>query len=157
MVNTASKCKIETHFQRSQVRSSAATWPNPPKITERETFTRPLLRQFATLIDANRGCARENRQHNHKPPPSTRAPRCKLLKISRKFHRQPQPSSPLRPQKTKTMTEPRRTHCFSLRFLQPWRKPRSYLRWQRTVTRCSSSNIDNEPSGNRALYSTVFI
>jgi len=24
MVNTASKCKIETHFQRSQVRSSAA-------------------------------------------------------------------------------------------------------------------------------------
>jgi hypothetical protein len=117
MVNTASKCKIETHFQRSQVRSSAATWPNPPKITEGETFTRPLLRQFATLIDADRGCARENRQHNHKPPPSTRAPRCKLLKISRKFHRQPRPSSPLEAAEDKDNDRTQKDALFLFAFL----------------------------------------
>ena len=41
---------------------------------------------------------------------------------------------------------------FLFAFLVTVAKAKVIFAWQRTVTRCSSSNLDNEPSGNRAIY-----
>ncbi|HBS40854.1 MAG TPA: hypothetical protein DEA75_21130 [Rhodobacteraceae bacterium] len=51
MVNTASKCKIETNIQSAQARLATCTkWT---KITQCRTRNRPLLRQITTHIDAD--------------------------------------------------------------------------------------------------------